>query len=158
MRGFCFSNKHGGCMANIAYTGVVLTPQSRIQLLRHFTDGIPKDWDVITHHMTICMGSLSESKKEKKQRIQQEWTKLIDSQGLIELLVTHVRYTPGVICVDIDFPMSLFSGPKFPHITVAIDRANGYKPFHSNKTDPRLRRKLVDPIHLLGKLTEVPNK
>ncbi len=143
---------------SISYTGIVLSASSRIELLKFFQDGIPKNWDVIAHHMTICMGSLSESKKEKKQRIRREWQKLIDSAGFIELSITHVRYTPGVICVDVDFPMELFHGPSFPHITVAVDRNNGYKPFHSNKTDERLRRKLVNPMHLLGELREVPNK
>ena len=41
-----------------SYVGVHLTQESRARLLEAMQPHLPEDWEVIAHHMTVCMGDL----------------------------------------------------------------------------------------------------
>ena len=142
----------------IAYTGIVLSTESRIKLMKHFADEISKDWEVISHHMTICLGSLSSSKKQKKILLAESW-KSFCKEDYCELAVVAVRRSGTVVAVEIgNVSMEMLMGPKYPHITVAVDRLAGAKPFHSNFIGEEKRTLLSEPLILSGFLKEVPHK
>ncbi len=142
----------------IAYTGVVLSTESRTDLMKLFADEIPKNWEVISHHMTICLGSLSSSKKQKKKDLKESW-KSFCKDGYCELAVVAVRRSNTVVAVEIgNVSMEMLMGPKYPHITVAVNRLAGAKPFHSNFIGEEKRTLLSEPLILSGFLKEVPHK
>ena len=126
---------------NIAYSGVVLDNESHDKLLQVFSRMIPEGWETIAHHMTIKMGALDDGSEAKKD--------MLDGKEII-LNVTDYAYDDLVMAVGGEgYP----TANAKPHITVAVNRADGGKPFYSNKlTD---WRPLGFPLQLTGKVTEV---
>lgn len=127
-------------MSNVSYSAVVLDEKSRSRLLERFQKNIPEGWEVIAHHMTINLGE-----------IDPEFERFLGMP--VRLSVDDIAMDDKVIAVGV----SGFGSKNIkPHITLAVNRANGGKPMMSNKlTDwEKLRR----PLLITGKVTEVEFK
>lgn len=125
-------------MKNISYSGVVLNEESRSKLLSFVKPYIPKDWEIIAHHMTINLGD-----------IKPEFEKYLGMD--VKLKVKYIGISDMAIAVGVDgFP----SVNKIPHITIAVNRKEGGKPFMSNKI-PIPWKPVQFPIELTGKVMEV---
>jgi tRNA nucleotidyltransferase/poly(A) polymerase len=125
----------------VAYSGIVLTDKSRSELIQFIkTPGndLFSDWEILAHHMTINMGELKE-----------EYRPLLGQS--FDLLVTHVGQTDKVLAVKVETPF--ITKNKDPHITIAINKADGGKPADANKIE---HWKSVYPFEVEGRLEEVP--
>lgn len=103
----------------VSYSAVVLDEASQSELREYFKQILPgqfKTWEIICHHMTICMGELP---KELKKDIGQE----------VQLVVSSVAYDDKVAAVGVG---GYTTKNKHPHITLAVNRSNGGKPVMSN--------------------------
>jgi hypothetical protein len=104
------------------YTALVLTEKSRTKLLQKVDSLVPADWDIIAHHMTINMGDiLNGPLKTNPKLLGETWLCIVSSFSLDERV-----FAVGVDCV-------LPSSNEVKHITIAVNREGGGKPFHSNK-------------------------
>ena len=124
----------------MSYTALVLWEESRDLLLDIIPPiaGTPKEWEEIAHHMTIQFGS-------PKLPEELEHTKGRD----YELTATHFGYTDKVLAVRVEgFP----SKNDVPHVTVAVNRKEGGKPFMSNQIENW--EELGEPLTLYGKVKE----
>jgi len=124
----------------MSYTALVLWEESRDLLLDIIPPiaGTPKEWEEIAHHMTIQFGSpkLPEELEHTKERD-------------YELTATHFGYTNKVLAVRVEgFP----SKNGIPHVTVAVNRKEGGKPFMSNQIENW--EELGEPLTLYGKVKE----
>ena len=125
-----------------SYCGVVLTEVSRRFLIRELESSveIPSGWEVIAHHMTTKMGPLPEHLKERLgERVGLE----VIGYGFLPDKALAVRLAPD------GFP----SRSEVPHVTVAVNRASGGKPYDSNKITEWMV--LNAPISLVGIVAEV---
>ena len=124
------------------YSGVVLHPESRSALLSHpHVSPLIQNMEHIGHHMTIRMGGLAGTEHVPGTRA--------------TLRATHVgflgeRSNPSVVAVRVS---GHSSENKTPHVTVAVNRELGGKPFHSNKIENWTE--LPDPFELNGEVQEV---
>ena len=125
----------------VSYSGVVLDDESRTKLIKVFGRMIPKDWEILAHHMTIKLGALENGSKEKQD---------MEDGTEIHLNVTDYAIDDKVMAVGVKgYPTTNAK----PHITIAVNRAEGGKPFMSKKlTD---WRKIGFSFDLKGKITEV---
>lgn len=119
----------------VSYSAVVLDQESKQQIINHLS--IPNDWKMICHHMTIKMGELPENLKDKKG---QKVTLRIVKQGKSDKALA--------VGVDTDLSQN-----AIPHITVAINIANGAKPKDSN--DIKEWVDLDEPFTVSGRIEEV---
>lgn len=106
----------------IRYSGVVLDDDSQgeaVAITRQYIE-IPENWEIIAHHMTINLGGLPD---EKKSLIGTRVVVPIDGIGKSDLAIA-LRVANG-------FAANL-STNSIPHITIAVNRGEGGKPFHSN--------------------------
>ena len=123
------------------YTALVLNPQSHQQLIDHFREIIPSTWTLYGHHMTINMGN-AESGPLMANKFN------LDEES--ELTIISLAYDNKVIAVGVDTEVP--SNNKVKHITLAVDRASGGKPFHSNQltnwnpTSPLKLRGIIEEI------------
>jgi hypothetical protein len=96
------------------WSAVVLDDKSKNTLINSFKTMIPDGWEVLCHHCTINPFGL------------------IDNVGQsVKLKITHIGKNNTALAVKV----SGYNGKTnnaFPHITIAIDRANGGKPKDSN--------------------------
>lgn len=125
-------------MSKISYSAVVLDDRSRERLLRKFQDMIPEGWEVIAHHMTINMGEINP-----------ELEKYLGMP--VHLDVIDFAQDDKVMAVGVT---GFETANKKPHITLAVNRQAGGKPFMSNnltRWDPIKR-----PLRVVGKVMEVP--
>ena len=121
----------------VSYSAVVLDDKSRASLLKVFSPMIPEGWETIAHHMTINMGEIDEQFRD-----------LLGTDA--SLTVTSYAMDDLVMAVGVKgFPTL----NKIPHITLAVNRADGGKPFFSNKLNDW--KPITFPITLSGKVTEV---
>lgn len=97
------------------YVAVVLTKESQDRLLNF---NIPSDWEILSHHMTCSMGSLENS--IAKNFIGQK----------VELIVRTIAQDDLVMAVGVETIVPSIN--RIKHITVAVNRKNGGKPFLSN--------------------------
>jgi hypothetical protein len=119
-----------------AYCGLLIVDNK--QLLK-LVDNLDNDWERLAHHMTIKMGELPEELKDKKGNV------------FVDLTATHIGYFEDkVVAVKLDSKFK--SQNAFSHVTLAVNRKNGGKPFLSNKITEW--KKLDKPISLEGKLSE----
>lgn len=118
-------------MSKIAYSAVVLDEKSRSKLLNFLSSEIPENWETIAHHMTINLGE-----------IKPDFEKYLGMR--VELSVIDLGISDKAIAVKVEgFP----TVNKIPHITIAVNRKEGGKPYMSNKiTDWK-------PIKFNSKLT-----
>jgi len=99
------------------YTALVLNDASRAKLLRGMDPAILAEYDdVIAHHMTINMGPC-----EMPTELGKHYTLKVIAKGMDE----------KVIAVQVE--TECVSKNAIKHITVAVNRAKGGKPFSSNK-------------------------
>lgn len=124
-------------MSKISYSAVVLNNESRNILIDLFKKVIPDNYEIICHHMTINMGELDNNMK-----------KYLGNN--IDLIVNSIAYDDKVIAVGVE---GFYSKNKIPHITLAVNRKNGGKPFMSNKLSDWKRIKKVE---LQGIVQEIP--
>lgn len=125
----------------ILYSAVVLDDASRSKLFTALANKIPKDWEPIAHHMTIIFGKgLPDEMKE-------------DNGKKVNLMATEIGMTDKVIAVKvIGYP----STNAIPHITLAVNVADGGKPVMSNDIVNWV--KLNSHINLSGIVTEIKTK
>ena len=128
-------------MGKISYSAVVLKSQSRLKLIEYFKAIIPEHYEIIAHHMTIKMGALDVDSTEKQDMI---------NGTNIQLNVTDYAIDDKVMAVGVKgYPTTNAK----PHITIAVNRAEGGKPFMSNKlTD---WRKIGFSFELIGNVMEI---
>jgi hypothetical protein len=119
----------------VSYSAVVLDKQSRDAILNHLS--IPNDWKTICHHMTIKLGELPDN---LKNRIGEKVT----------LRVNKLGKSDKALAVGIDTNLSMNA---IPHITVAINVANGAKPKDSN--DIKDWEDLSESFNVTGKIEEI---
>ena len=128
-------------MSNISYSAVVLDEQSRERLINRFKSIIPEGFEIIAHHMTINLND-----------IDPEYEKYL---GLaVRLTVNDIAMDDKVIAVGVSSGIKSVNAK--PHITLAVNKANGGKPVMSNNLTnwEKLRR----PLLLRGKITQVEYK
>jgi hypothetical protein len=104
-------------MSSISYTAVILDEKSRSFLATEFKHLIPEGWEWIAHHMTICLGSLNDEIRKD----------LLGYQA--HLMVESFGINDKVMAVGVS---GMLSNNKKPHITLAVNRADGGKPYMSN--------------------------
>ena len=104
-------------MQKVSYTGVFLDKDSRTILEQEFKSQVPEGWEWIAHHMTITMGEMTDKSKLGEQ---------------VSLEVTSFGKNDKVMAVGVTgYP----SKNDKPHITLAVNRAEGGKPFMSNQIE-----------------------
>ncbi len=122
----------------ISYSAVVLDAASKKRLLNLLSSMVPNGWDKIAHHMTICMGQLP---KDLKNKIGEK----------IQLSVDGVGMSDKALAVRV---LGFEIKNKIPHVTVAIDRKNGAKPYDSNKIEKWIY--FGGELYLTGIVEEIP--
>jgi hypothetical protein len=127
------------------YTAVVLTDDSHSKLVAtfgHLWQDQP-GWETLAHHLTIHMGKATD---EEQLMLGEFATLVIDAvAGDDKVMAVRVMqvFTTRV---------QVESKNPTPHITLAVNREAGGKPFFSNKlTD----WEQVDHIRLRGRIEEV---
>lgn len=125
---------------SISYSGIVLDEESRQKLL---SLPIPEGWEPIAHHMTITKGPLKDSLAET-YKVGDVMTLTAISLGQDERAMAVKVKPPGEVSNHI----------SFPHVTIAVNRDVGGKPFHSNEI-PEENFKPQETIFLSGVVTEV---
>ena len=101
----------------VSYTAVVLFPADRTKLLANFS--IPEGFQPIAHHMTINMGAAANGPAAA-----------IVGQKF-KLTVVSIAQDEKVMAVGVETECP--STNKIKHITLAVNRDAGGKPFHSNQ-------------------------
>lgn len=123
---------------NISYSAVVLDEKSRNKLIKVFRYLIPSNFEIIAHHMTIKMGALENNTKEKQ-----------DIGKEVTLNVIDYAVDDKVMAVGVE---GYKTTNVKAHITIAVNRKDGGKPFMSNKlTD---WKPLGFPLEITGKVSE----
>lgn len=124
-------------MSNVSYSAVVLDERSKERLIKRFASNIPKDWEIIAHHMTINLGE-----------IDPEYEKYIGMT--VRLTVNDFAMDDKVAAVGVS---GFDSKNAKPHITLAVNRKEGGKPVMSNYlTD---WKRIERPFLITGKVIEV---
>jgi hypothetical protein len=115
---------------NISYSGIVLTDDSQQNLVASLIDMIPPDWEIVAHHMTICLGPLVHPTKASHN-----YSDFGVPGTPYDLRVTAIGASEKAMAVMVDSPFPTQNEQKggFAHITIAVNRAAGGKPFDSNK-------------------------
>lgn len=123
----------------VLYSAVVLDGKSRTRLLQAFAKDIPEGWKTIAHHMTIVFGKGLDDKSEVGKQV--------------ELTVTELGISDMAMAVKVEgYP----TANAIPHITLAINVAEGGKPVMSNNITNWV--KLGINLKLNGIVTEIkPN-
>ena len=130
----------------ISYSGVVLDEESKQKLLEL---PIPEGWEPVAHHMTITMGPLQHPKGKH------DFSEFYPAGAEVSLPVVAVGQDERAMAVKVKPPAEINKKISFPHVTVAVNRDAGGKPFHSNKI-PEENFKPLSGIILNGVVEEVP--
>jgi len=131
---------------NIGYSAVVLDEDSKQKLLAL---PIPEGWEPVAHHMTITMGSLRDPNGKH------DFSESYSVGDSVELPVVAVGQDERAMAVKVSTPGAIHKKRAFPHVTVAVNRGTGGKPFHSSKI-PEENFKPLSGIILNGVVEEVP--
>ncbi len=123
-------------MPKIAYTGIILTEESRKKLLDKLKNIIFPNWKIYAHHLTLTLGEL-----KNKSLIGKKVKLHLDKIGLSNL---------ALAVSDSSFNLS---NKKIPHITVAINEQKGGRPKDSNQITAW--KNLKNPIEVEGVVKEV---
>lgn len=123
------------------YTALVLDADSQTYLMEaeSIYGFIPKGWEVIAHHMTINMGPAMDMVKD-----------ILGSQGYMKVIKWGISDKALAVQVESGVP----SNNAIKHITIAVNRANGGKPFHSNQITEWYDIPEDDQIVLIGTVQE----
>ena len=125
----------------VRYSAVVLDDESHAKLVQVFAPMIPEGWETIAHHMTINMGALDAGSDAKQ-----------DMENDVEVKLNVVDYAMDNLVMAVGVEGYPSSNAK-PHVTIAVNRAEGGKPYLSNKLNDW--KPLSFPLQLTGKVTEV---
>lgn len=119
---------------SISYSAIVLNEVTRSNLLAMLNNAIPAGWEVVAHHMTISMGPLVRPKESKRLK-GHDYSAFGIPGTPHSLSVTEVGLDDRAMCVKVVSPYPTQNEKKggFAHVTVAVNREGGGKPFHSNK-------------------------
>ena len=119
---------------SISYSAIVLNEVTRSNLLAMLNNAIPAGWEVVAHHMTITMGPLVHPKESKRLK-GHDYSAFGMPGTPHSLSVTEVGLDDRAMCVKVISPHLTQNEKKggFAHVTVAVNREGGGKPFHSNK-------------------------
>jgi len=107
-------------MQKVSYTAVVLDSISREKLRQEFyswSGEIPEGWEWIAHRMTIKMGALAEPMRSE----------LVGKTA--RLVITDLGMSNMALAVGVK---GTYSEKRKPHITLAVNKAEGGKPQMSN--------------------------
>ena len=127
---------------SISYTAIILNKNSRKKLLNLIGDLIPEGWDIIAHHITINLG---EAPLELKDYL----------DVVVRFTLKEFGVSDKAIAVSVEFfNNEIKSKNEKPHITIAVNRSIGGKPYDSNKITKWY--KIDKKIILSGRLEEVP--
>ena len=121
----------------IRYTGVVLNEESRTKLLKRFEGFIPEGFEIIAHHMTINLGGIRDKEKE-----------FLGKE--VDLEVISMAKDGLVAAVGV---RGFSTANEIPHVTLAVNRKDGGKPFLSNKL--KTWTALPTPFTITGRVEEV---
>lgn len=106
--------------SSVVFSGVILNKDSREYLKKLLQTAFPKviedKWVIHCHHMTICLGELNDKN-------------LIDQE--VNLSITAIAKSDLCVAVKVKG----YNNPiknKIPHITLAVNVAEGGKPQNSN--------------------------
>lgn len=102
----------------MSYAALVLDSVDRKVLLAHLQGVIPQGWEVVAHHMTIQFPCGSHP-------LEGQHGNVIVSHCGMDGRVCAVKLAPVGMAVE--------SKNAIPHITIAVNRAGGGKPVHSNE-------------------------
>jgi hypothetical protein len=127
----------------VLYTAVILDKYSQNILRDTFNNLIPDNWEWIGHHMTIQLGSLPDDLKER----------MLGEE--VRLKIQSLAIDDKVIAVGVD---GYYTKNKIPHITLAVNRADGGKPVMSNYIDVNKWKTYKTGIILTGIVKEVTNE
>jgi hypothetical protein len=137
---------------SISYSAIVLDEVSRSNLLGRLGDLVPQDWGIVLHHMTITMGPLVHP------RGKHDFSQSYPLGTPVTLQVTHFGKDSRAAAVKVMPPSEISQKIKFPHVTVAVNREEGGKAFHSNKIPPLNFNDISSMgIILKGHVVEIPN-
>jgi hypothetical protein len=91
----------------------ILNNHSRMKLLMEIGEYIPEGWDVIAHHMTICLGCTPPKR-------------VVNDLGKTKLVrITHIGKSDKALAVAVE---GYYSEKSPAHITIAVNRKEGGKP------------------------------
>lgn len=121
----------------MAYTAVVLSRESHELLLSKFAKDIPDHWERIAHHLTINMGRSDEGPAKH----------LLGET--VEMTVVSLAKNAKVIAVGVETACPSTNERK--HVTIAVNRLAGGKPFHSNKLE---KWEPIEPFKISGVVAE----
>ena len=145
----------------ISYSAIVLDEMSKANILGMLGDYIPASWSTIAHVMTITMGPLVHP-KESKRRKGHDYSAFGPPGTPHNLVVTELGIDDRAMAVKVvsPFPTRNDKQGGFAHITIAVNTAEGGKPFHSNKIPLENFKTLAElglpPISVKGTVQEVP--
>ena len=134
---------------SISYSAVVLDESSRSLLLSKVSTYIPPDWTIKADHMTITLGPIVDPKG--RWDLSTHYTK----GSRISLEVGAIRVDQRAIAVEIELPKGYITRNTYPHITIAINAAQGAKARHSNDIDPVMSTK-IESFQISGLVQEIP--
>ena len=110
-------NEMADMISKPSYTAVVLNPADKAKLLQSFP--IPAGFEKIAHHMTINMGAAAAGPAAA----------LIGKE--FPMTVVSLAQDERVMAVGVETAAP--STNHIKHITIAVNRQAGGKPFHSNE-------------------------
>lgn len=127
-------------MEKVLYSAVVLDDASHQMLVNQFNTLIPKDFKIYAHHMTINMGEIKE-----------EYRKYLGTTVMLKIIAIGID-EKVIAARVVGFP----TVNKIPHVTIAVDVANGGKPVMSNNITNWLPTKSL--FMLKGTVQEIKSK
>ena len=122
----------------VSYTAVVLSPAERNRLIDQYRHLIPADWEVSAHHMTCNMGSALKGPAAA----------LVGEP--FALKIHSFASDNKVMALGVETPAP--STNTIKHITLAVNRKNGGKPFHSNQL---VKWETIPAFEVHGSIQEV---
>lgn len=123
------------------YTALVLNQASHERLISQFKDLIPAGYEIFCHHMTCNMGDFNSGPLKGSA------FKLGDIEALS---VCAYSYDDKVMAVKVITSVPSINTTK--HITVAVNKQGGGKPFMSNKLT---EWQPTSPLQLSGTIEEI---
>ena len=120
----------------VLYSAVVIDKESKDKLMNALASKLPEGWKVFAHHMTIVFGKGLEDKSEIGKTV--------------TLTATELGLSDKAMAVKVE---GYHTNNKIPHVTVAVNTAEGGKPFNSNQIKDW--HSLDETLELHGVVTEI---
>lgn len=124
--------------SKVLYSGVMLDDKSKQALLRQFATMLPEGWKTFAHHMTTTFGEPLKNRE--------------DIGTEVELTVVALGVSDKAMAVRVSgYPTT----NDIPHVTIAVNVAEGGKPYDSNKITDWGVTDLINPLKLYGVVKEM---